>query len=137
MSAPAERPPKILTAIKLLWLRLAMGLLAVALSWSYYTRTQSPITVIVFQVIGAAVFLWVCGKIYAGRNWARILLLISWLLIVAGSLTPVAWRVYIAMPMVPRTTAVLGVLIEAYVLWVLFISPAKVWFRKSRASTVV
>ena len=84
-----QRPKNIILAIRLLWGSLALGALGVALSWDFaFSQTQMPpdfpmdknlffLLIILFTY---AIMSWVVLKISSGRNWARILWLIVFII---------------------------------------------------------
>src|SRR5688500_15920995 len=71
-----ERPPQIMMAIWLGAIGYGLGLIVVLLSWDYYSRLQTIGGFFWSQLFSLLILFWIYYKIYVGRNWARIVLLV-------------------------------------------------------------
>ena len=91
---------------------------------------QAPGQFFLGQAFGAAIAIWIYYKIYHGRNWARILFLISVLLGLAALLVPMAIEIVKAAPAFMKIVMISGHLINVAVVWLLFFSPGRHWFNK-------
>jgi hypothetical protein len=116
--------------VKLAALGYLFGLTALVLSWSYYSALTTVSSTIFNQGFSLALLVWVYYKIYVGRNWARILLLI---LTVLGMLM-LSSRIFRGILFAAPAIAVLSTLVSTGItgvnLWLLFISPGRRWFKK-------
>lgn len=134
MDSPSlvQKPDAVSLAVKLFWATLAVGLVKVladfaALSASGPAAAVNFVLIFTFGLIAFLIF-----KISAGRNWARITMLVFF---VIG-----------ALPSVPlilgefSRSAVIGVLsvaqlgLQGYALFLVFTRPGSSWFRKGRQS---
>jgi hypothetical protein len=133
LQASMTRPRQIVLAVQLAVLGYVLGLVVLLLSWSYYTSIQSATMLIVSQALSLVVFVWLYAKIYAGRNWARITLLVFTLLGFLGLLSETTVKLIMAGPAVAKVQMVVGLGLNLTILWLLFLSPGREWFRKSGA----
>jgi hypothetical protein len=127
---PRVRPPQIMLAIKLVAASSVMGLLVIIANWNYYTQIQSPTATIVGQVFGLLVAVWFYYKIYQGRNWARIVLLVFTILGILGSLTSIFRSLIALAPTIVKVQTGIGWVVNLTVIYLLFFSPGKTWFKK-------
>ena len=125
-----ERPIEVLFAIWLLIAGYLFGWVGVLVTWDYQMSLQAPAQFFLSQAFGAAIAVWIYYKIYHGRNWARILFLISVLLGLAAFLIPVFIEILIAAPPFTKLVMISGHLINVAVVWLLFFSPGRHWFNK-------
>lgn len=92
---PSERPKSVTNAIRLVWLTFVIGI-----PFGFYSTATSDagagavvVALVVVAIVDAVAFgicFWLLDGVGKGKNWARIVLLVLFLLGVAGSLlTPV------------------------------------------------
>lgn len=125
-----ERPKEIEIAIWLVVAGYLIGLAGVFMTWEYQMSVQSPGQFFISQAIGIAIAIWIYYKIYQGRNWARILFLVLAVLGVLALLLPFSGDVLNAVPATTKVIMIAGHLINAAVVYLLFFSPGRHWFRK-------
>jgi hypothetical protein len=123
-----ERPSQVVLAIKLAVISYLLGLVSIALSWSYYKNLQSPASLFGGQVFAVALITWLYSKIYQGRNWARIVLLVF--TIIGLLFVPLSLPLMKTAPLIVKLQTVVGTIISLWIVWLLFFSPGKEWFRK-------
>jgi hypothetical protein len=132
-----SRPSQIVTAVKLAALNMILGYASLAFSWDYYTGLQTPAAILTGQGLGLLFTVFVYYNIYAGRNWARILLLA--MVVLSGVLFLAVWwfkaGVVSAGPLHSQVVSAVSTLITLYVLWLLFMSPGRLWFRRGVAGS--
>src|SRR4051812_4258347 len=118
---PMTRPRQVVWAIQLLVANYVFGIAMVIVNFSYYENLGSITAFLIGQVIGAMIGAWIYYKIWQGRNWARILLLVFSLLGVIG------WVIgrggMETMPPGVRGPSGVGWVISIVGGWVLFFSP--------------
>lgn len=139
-AAPSQvtqvRPDQIGLAIRLAAINYGLGLVAIAVSWEYFSRLQ-PIGSLIFnQLFSLALSVWIYYKIYVGRNWARITLLVLFSLGSFMTLSSLVRELLMAAPVVAKVQMVVGMGIGLAILWLLFISPGRHWFRRARGEAV-
>lgn len=125
-----DRPKEVILAIWLVIAGYLLGWLAVFVTWDYQMSLQTPGQLFLGQAFGTVIAAWIYYKIYHGRNWARILFLISVVLGLGVYLIPVVTEVLQAVPEVTKIVMIAGHLINAAVVWLLFFSPGRHWFNK-------
>ena len=130
-SLPRTRPPQILLAIRLAAIGYVLGLVSIVLSWDYYSTLQSTAALVGNQLFTAAIMFWIYYKIYVGRNWARIVLLVFSVIGTAMMFSSMVMNVLLAAPMIAKVQMAIGLLINVTVLWLLFVSPGRHWFSKT------
>jgi hypothetical protein len=124
------RPRQVIVAIRLAAINYLLGVVAIAASWGYYSKLQFAGSTISQQFLGAALFVWIYYKIYAGRNWARITLLVLFMLTALMALSPLARNLLMTVPAITRAQMFVGLAMNLAILWLLFISPGRHWFRR-------
>lgn len=128
------RPPQIALAVKLAAAGYALSLLAVVLTWSsFYSKLGSLSYVILNQVVSVAVLIWLYYKIWLGRNWARILILVFTALGALTMLNSTVRATLAAQPPASMVVMLLNYGVSIVILWLLFVSPGRVWFQKGTA----
>jgi hypothetical protein len=127
------RPRQIVWAVQLAAAGYLLGLIAVALSWDYYSHLQPVGRMIAGQVAGVLVAVWLYYKIYIGRNWARITLLVLSILGCLGLIATLFTNLVAALPVLAKVRMVVGVGINLIVLWLLFLTPGREWFKSREA----
>lgn len=140
VSAPEEpprgRPKQILWASWLLWASVLLGFVSLYVSDSLSTSMQDldeelrdfvRVFLIVFMAVMVALYLWLIDRMRAGRNWARILILVFLLLGVTTDLMPggllqesAAYAATRALDLVLQVSAVI----------LMFRAPGSEWFRQ-------
>ena len=126
------RPHKVGTAVKLLYITLGIGVLRSIMEASMHAEMASPAFVmfITFFVLGILwLFIFMIGK---GRNWARITLLVLFIIGIPFSVLPLMHSLA-ANP----TSGLLGIaqtIIQIVALVFLFQKPSSDWFREMKAN---
>jgi len=77
---PRVRPPAIRRAIVLMWLSLALNLVILAIDWRFQVSQMPAPVLILSALFGIGISVWLFIKIATGRNWARIVYLVLFLL---------------------------------------------------------
>jgi len=121
------RPPRVGTAVKLLYITLGIGVLRSTMDASMYTEVASPafamlITLFVLGVMGC--FLFMIGK---GRNWARIAFLVLFIISIPFAALPLMQSVG-ANPISGRI-GIIQIIIQIVALVFLFQKLSSDWFR--------
>jgi len=122
-----QKPPAVLTAVKLLWTSLVVGVVKVLLDFQSLFAAGSVafttfVLISVFAVMGLLIL-----KISLGRNWARITFLV---LSVIGMLpmVPILADEFARLPLVGALSVVqMG--LQGYALFLVFVQPGAGWFR--------
>jgi hypothetical protein len=70
------KPLAIRRAVFLMWASLAVNNLILILDWRFQISQVPVLVVILLEVAGVALSVWLIVKITAGRNWARIVYLV-------------------------------------------------------------
>ncbi len=129
---PKQRPREIVLAIQLMVTQFVVGTVVMILRWDFYASLQPAAPTIAGQVIGLAFGIWIWTKIYQGRNWARILLLVSTVVgLLAQATMPAMHKAMLAAPLLVQFAMMSGAAISLIDLWLLFSSPGREWFRKT------
>jgi hypothetical protein len=128
--ALAERPRQIVWVVQLAVLNYALGLVSIAVAWDYFARLQSLTSTIISQAFTLVIMFWLYYKIFQGRNWARIVWLVLSLLGLA--MMPFTYRLLDAAPGVIKLQMMIGFGFTLAIMWLLFFSPGKHWFRRTR-----
>lgn len=124
-------PVEVVTAIKLVAANFVIGSIAVALSWDYFVSLYPTPTGLVFnQAFSTAILVWLYYKVYVGRNWARITLLVFMILGLWMFSSNVMMGILAAAPALAKGSMVLGFLVNLTSMYLLFISKGRHWFRK-------
>jgi hypothetical protein len=128
--ASMPRPRQVLLAVQLAAASFIVGLLIMFLTWDYYVGLQPVGQMVATQIVTLAIMVWLYAKIYAGRNWARITLLVLTLVGMLGIFSDTAVALYKGAPVLAKVWMFIGHALSLVVLWLLFLSPGKEWFRK-------
>jgi hypothetical protein len=134
-STPPGIPPQpVASAIRVAIVGLLLGssvqLFTIFGGYIPQSKVESLITVIVTLVL----MFWLYGRLYDGRNWARYVVL---------SLSVLGWLMFLSpefraqmqyLPLLGKVTAAANTIVNIFLLWAIFISPGKLWFRKSSAA---
>jgi len=70
-----ERPAKVVTAVRMLYLLIVIGIIRTAMTVMRHADVRSPHTLIVTKLLIYAVTVFLIYQISKGKNWARWLLL--------------------------------------------------------------
>jgi hypothetical protein len=121
------KPVAIRRALVLMWSSFGLNLFTTALDWRYQISQVPALILILSQVFGLGIALWLFWKIGVGRNWARVvylvLLLIGLTAVVPEIVTTAARAAHIAgLKMIE-----VGLDIASMVL---VFGPGREWFRK-------
>jgi len=130
-----QRPREIMLVIQVAVIGYLLGIIVMVISWDYYAKLQSITSAILGQVVSIAIFCWIYYKIYQGRNWARITLLVFTIIGLLGLIISFS-TVAVTLPTLPKVQMVVGFALSGLQLWWLFVSPGKHWFRRNRNEPV-
>jgi hypothetical protein len=130
---PMARPTQITTAIWLAAISYVMGLVVVLFSWDYYSRLQTMGAFLGSQLFSLFILIWIYYKIYVGRNWARIVLLVFSVIGVLMTVNGAVMDLLAAAPTIAKVQMFVGLGLSGVILWLLFFSPGRHWFRRSKA----
>jgi len=125
------RPSQVVTAIWLAVIGYCMGVIVIFLSWDYYSKLQTVGALVWNQLFTVCLLAWIYYKIYMGRNWARITLLVLSVLGALFTLSGVVMKVLAAAPPLAKVQMFVGIALNVAILWLLFFSPGRYWFRRS------
>ena len=128
---PAVRPPQVVWAIRLLIFSYLFGVSVIIMNWNYYEALQAVGKTIFGQAVGIAIGAWIYYKVWQGRNWARITLLVFTVLGILGWIAVRITGITANAPAMIRASSIVGLIISVVVVWLLFFSPGKAWFRRS------
>lgn len=133
IAQPANRPEKVGTAVKLLYITLGIGVLRSIMEASMHAQMVSPTFVmfITFFVLGIMwLFIYMIGR---GRNWARITFLVLFIIGIPFSVLPLLRSLA-----VNPISGLLGIglmVIQIVALVFLFQRASSDWFREMKAKT--
>lgn len=128
----SARPASVAIAVKLLYATLALGLLQFALRFQTVDRTVSTVALIA-EVTGLGFEWFLINRISNRRNWARITLLVLFVLLIPSSVLSFLSSAFVtATPIVLPSTVTL---FEIIALVMLFTKSANAWFWYSAAQT--
>jgi hypothetical protein len=125
-----SRPREVVLAVQLAVGGYLLGLAVVVMTWDYYSRLQSPSALIWNQALTLIILVWLYSKLYAGRNWARVTLLVLSLFGALFVFNRTFVNIITAAPMLAKINMIISLGLNATVLWLLFISPGREWFKK-------
>jgi succinate-acetate transporter protein len=128
--SPHTPPPQISRATGLLWLTLVVGVLMSIINWRQNMANGRLVFDLVLLVLVFGLFALLIWKIGQGRNWARIVFL---LLFGFGSVSSCVLA-YGRFHRSPGTgiVSLVDSVVWLYVVWLLFVSPGKKWFRSQQ-----
>jgi hypothetical protein len=127
--APATRPIPVSRAVQLLTAALVIGFIASAFRLVGQVSGLQLALVLLMLIAFLTILFYLIMKISAGRNWARILLLV---LVILN--TPFAIPFYIAEArsnVVPGTLSLVIVVLQLIATVLLFTKNSNRWFKKS------
>ena len=84
----SEKPKKVITAIKLLYLMIAIGLLRTVMTVTRHADVRSPYSFIFTKVLIYTASVFLIYQISQGKNWARWLLLLMFAIAFPLSVLP-------------------------------------------------
>ncbi len=94
-----------------------LGLAVLVLSWDYYSRLQSTGALIFGQALSLALLAWLYSNVYAGRNWARITLLVLSSIGMVFTFNQAVVTLLKAAPPIAKVQMVIGLLANVAALW--------------------
>jgi hypothetical protein len=129
--APKTRPQQIVLAMRLVIASYVLSLLSLVINWDYFATLGSVTYAVIQQVLTTAIMVWLYWKVFLGRNWARIVVLISTVVGLVVMFSGSTAKLLAAMPLAPKIVMWFGTAVSLVVVWLLFLSPGREWFRKS------
>ena len=130
------RPSQINLALWVAAIGYGVGMIVVLLSWDYYSKFQTVGAFIGGQFFSLVICAWLYYKIYVGRNWARIVLLVFSLIGMAMTVNRAVMDLLAAAPTIAKVQMILGLAVNLFVLWRLFLAPGRHWFRRPAGDCV-
>jgi hypothetical protein len=130
-----ERPKQIVWASWLLWASVMLGFVSLYVSDDFIRsmeemdeemRSFMRIFLIVFMTVMVALYLWFIDRMRAGRNWARIVLLVFLVLGVVTDLMPGGFEesaAYVA-------ARILDIVLQVTAIVLMFRKPGSDWFQR-------
>ena len=113
----------------MLWISFGLSLSSTAWSWNSYMTRRSAASTLFQHALSLIFAIWIYGKLYRGRNWARVLILVTTVLGMLSVLAPPVWKLMEALPVPSRVILLMNCIISSYALWLVFTLPGKEWFR--------
>jgi hypothetical protein len=133
---PMARPSQIVTAIWLAMIGYALGMIVIFLEWDYYSKLQTIGAFVWSQMFSLSLLIWIYYKIYVGRNWARITLLVLSVFGSLISLSRAVMELLATAPTIAKVEMFVALALNGTILWLLFFSPGRYWFRRPSGGTV-
>jgi hypothetical protein len=135
-SQEAEGPPyQVVIAIRLAAINYAFGLIMIVAFWDYFSTIQTAGSLIWNQAFSLAFSVWIYYKIYIGRNWARITLLVVGGLLVLLATSRVFTDKFMELvgpaPPLVKLSMMIAPAITLTILWLLFLSAGRHWFHRA------
>lgn len=127
-----EKPQSVRLAVNLLWASLAIGVVKSATDLDYLSRVGPAAFVFFVMACTLAVMAFLFCKIGAGRNWARITLLVLFILGIVPTL-PLLFAEFARSP-VRGVLSLVQLAIQACALFLMFTKPGSDWFRKEKTA---
>src|SRR2546425_7152733 len=122
------KPVAIRRAIGLFWGSLAIGVVKTPLDWAYLTsRASTAFNAFIVTFAMSAFFIWKIGQ---GKNWARIVLLVLFLLGIVPYIFIV--RSEFARSLASGILSTVQAGLQAVGFFLVFTSPGKEWFQPRR-----
>ncbi|MBI5002310.1 hypothetical protein HZC31_02925 [Candidatus Woesearchaeota archaeon] len=88
MQEKKTRPDTVSTAVTLLWIIIAVGVVRSIIEFSYLTQILSSDFIISAQTLTFAIIIFFIYMIAQGRNWARLTFLVIFILGIPFSISP-------------------------------------------------
>jgi hypothetical protein len=127
---PTSKPSQIVTATNLLWSTIPLGIANGVLQWRFLAALGSVEIIVLTQILAFCVTAWLTLKISSGQNWARITYVIVSLLGLPAIIFQLP-SVFSRTPVGGGITLLL-VVIQVYVIWLLFSEPGRQWFSRGK-----
>jgi hypothetical protein len=133
---PGQRPTQVSYAVRLLWVSVAISLIASLLNFQTLQAQAAPLppaTVLLIILISPALLAWITSRVAARRNWARRLFLV--LTALGMLLLPLTLHATLALWWSKPAVGVPGVVnwvLQLVALGLLFTPRAGAWFRANR-----
>jgi hypothetical protein len=122
-------PDAVKLAVKLMWVSFFLTFVEMALDWAG-TFGEAPLGfLLIFTVPMSALQVWLILMIARGRNWARITMLV--LFVISMSLLLMEMPDLMRRAPFAATITALDLAIAAYAFYLIFF-PGRAWFRRSR-----
>lgn len=123
-----EKPSQIRTAVNLLWVSLAIGFAKSFIDMQHLSAQASSAFTNFILVFVIAVMALLIVSISKGKNWARIIFLV---LFVLGSLpaVPLVLGEFTRSPLL-GAFSIVQIAIQIFALYLLFTKPGSRWFKK-------
>ena len=124
----AQKPQPVVTAVNLLWVSLAVGLVKMLMDFSNLSGMAAAAFTSFILIFTFALITFLIFKISAGRNWARITFLVMFIIGVLPTLPIVLGEFSRSAVVGALSAAQIG--LQVYALFLLFTQPGSSWFRK-------
>ncbi|MDB6132605.1 MAG: hypothetical protein JWM59_848 [Verrucomicrobiales bacterium] len=131
VAASAQRacPWQVVVAVWLATVNYGIGFTAVLAAWDHGYSSDTEFIISIFGSLGVS--LWIYYRIYQGRNWARMILLVQFL--VGTAMVSSRFGNMMDHSAIEMAWAVAGVALKVVCLYFVFISPGRHWFRRQAA----
>ena len=125
---PVERPRQVGLAAKCLWASIGIGGILLVLDYRFIAGASSAATAWIVPAAVLGVLALFTAAISAGRNWARIVFLV---LFVIGALPYFAVLAEMfARSKLTASLSVIQLLLQAAAMYLVFTKPGSAWFRR-------
>ncbi len=127
-----QKPQSVSTAIKLLWITVAIGLIKLPSAFSPPPNitTSQQANIYMFTVIFTfAIIVFLVSQISGRKNWARITYLVFFIIGLLPTLQQLSSELSNSFFVGVLSLAQFG--LQSYALYLLFTAPGKDWFRKA------
>jgi hypothetical protein len=124
----SQRPHSVGSAVNLLWASLAVGLLKTLMRFADFSAQASAAFTIFVVAFTFAIIGFLIVSISAGKNWARITLLVLFVIGVLPTLFIVSSELSRSLLLGTLSVAQIG--LQGFALFLLFTQPGSTWFRK-------
>ena len=124
---PIDAPPAVTSAVRLIYVTLAIGIARTILDWPKTVRSTTPGFALLSIVLVFGLVLWLASRVARGRSWARVTYLVLFAIGAPFSVIPLLKALGYS-----PFSAILGVvqlLLQGISLVVLFGREARPWFR--------
>lgn len=130
VAALPSRPRQVHIAVALLWLSLALGIPEAALGSPPSGEGGMGAVLVVSMLLVFGLVALLIVKVYQGRNWARIVVLLLTVLSVVMMLFP-SDEVQVQGPLL-QGLYLFDVLIEVVAMYLVFSKPGSLWFKPAQ-----
>jgi len=79
-----QRPRAVEFAVVLIGINILIAVIRIVSSWNGMLAGETSGLSMLMQILGVALWVWICFALFSGRNWARILQLILTLISLLG-----------------------------------------------------